>query len=449
MRITRRSFACTTTAAGLAVAALPGLSLGARADKQYKTALIGTGWWGTNILREAIGSGRCKVVGLCDVDENQLDTCASEIGGLIADKPRRYKDYRELLDTEKPEICIVATADHWHPLITIAACEAGADVYVEKPIGHTILEGKAMVQAARENDRRVQVGTHRRVSPHNVSGMEFLKSGKAGKIGMVRAFVHYGGGPEAPAENQEPPDGLEWEMWCGPAPLRPFNPKIHPKGFRNFLDYANGTLGDWGIHWMDQILMWTDEQAPKTIYSTGGRPIAGPAINDGARQTTDAPDHQLATFEFEEFSVSWENRKFAANNAEKTHPGQAVGCYFYGTEGTFHMGWLDGWTFYPSNAKKAPIHVEAQLHEPDQQNIRELWADLLGSIDDRENGGKGLPVCDIEIGHRSSNTSLLGMLSLKLGRSITWDHDRHEIPDDEEANALLKREYRGPWQYPE
>ncbi|CAN5881228.1 Gfo/Idh/MocA family oxidoreductase [soil metagenome] len=446
--ITRRSFA-HTTAAGLAVAAAPGLLLGARADKPYKTALIGTGWWGTNILREAIGSGRCKVVGLCDVDENQLDTCASAIGGLTADQPKRYKDYRELLETEKPDICIVATADHWHPLITIDACKAGADVYVEKPIGHTVLEGKAMVKAAREHDRRVQVGTHRRVSPHNVSGMEFLKSGQAGKIGMVRAFVHYGGGPEQPSDNQEPPDGLDWEMWCGPAPLRPFNPKIHPKGFRNFLDYANGTLGDWGIHWMDQILMWTDEPAPRSIYSTGGRPIAGPAIHDGDRQTTDAPDHQLATFEFEGFSVSWEHRKFAGNNAEKTHPGQAVGCYFYGTEGTFHMGWLDGWTFYPANAKKAPIHVEAQLHEPDQQNIRELWADLLASIDDRENGGKRLPVCDIEIGHRSTNMSLLGMLSWKLGRSIAWDHDRHEIAGDPEANALLKREYRGPWQYPD
>jgi predicted dehydrogenase len=307
------------------------------------------------------------------------------------------------------------------------------------------MEGRAMVKAARDAGKMVQVGTHRRVSPHNVSGMEFLKSGKAGKIAMVRAFVHYGGnGPEQPQPNEEPPKGVDWNLWCGPAPERPFNSRIHPKGFRNFLDYANGTLGDWGIHWLDQILWWTEQKGPKSIYSTGGRPIAGPPVNDGKAQTTDAPDHQIAAYKFEEFDVSWEHRKFAGNNAEKTHQGQAVGCYFYGTEGTFHMGWLDGWTFYPSNAKKAPIHVDAQLNEPDQQNIKELFADFLKSI---ETGEK--PVCDIEIGHRSTTMALLGMLSLKLGRSIDWDPATETIASDPEATKLLTRAYRSPWTYPD
>jgi len=203
----------------------------------------------------------------------------------------------------KPEIVIVGTPDHWHPLIMIAAVKAGAHVYVEKPIGHTIMEGRAMVNAARSTGRVVQVGTHRRISPHNVSGREFIRSGKLGDIGMVRCFVNYGGGPEKPLPTVAVPNELDWDMWCGPAPLRPFNggdPRfpnqgagnrgIHPRGFRNYLDYANGTLGDWGIHWFDQVLWVTGEKYPKRVYSTGGRPITGPPVlSAGTRRGSRVP----------------------------------------------------------------------------------------------------------------------------------------------------------------
>src|SRR5262245_26829233 len=284
----RRDFLQSSLAAGAAGAVLAAPDVRAQDKaKRYRTALIGTGWWGMNILGEAVASDACQVVALCDVDENQLKLAEDKLRPKTSDQPKRYGDFRELLEKEKPEICIVATPDHWHPLITIAAVKSGANVYVEKPIGHTIREGRAMVKAARDTGKTVQVGTHRRVSPHNKSGIEFLKSGKAGKIGMVRAFVHYGGGPERPRPNEEPPASLNWEMWCGPGPLRPYNPAIHPKGFRQFLDYANGTLGDWGIHWMDQILMWTDEKFPRRVSSVGGRYIKGPAVNGAEGQTSD------------------------------------------------------------------------------------------------------------------------------------------------------------------
>ena len=399
--------------------------------QKYRTALIGTGWWGMNILGEAMQSGQCKVVAMCDVDPNQLDPAAEKVEKLTGDKPKKYRDYRELLKNEKPDICIVATPDHWHPLIMIEAVKTGAHVYVEKPIGHTIKEGRAMVNAARAADRVVQVGLHRRISPHNVSGMEFLKSGKAGKIGMVRAFVHYGGGPGEMVADSEPPKGMDWDMWCGPAPLRPYNKTIHPKGFRQYLDYANGQLGDWGVHWMDQILWWTEEKYPRKVYSTMARHIK--------RDNTDAPDTQVVNYEFESFTAVWEHRLYAANEAERTN----VGCYFYGTEGTFHMGWLDGWTFYPADTKKQTIHQEAHLNEPDQQNIRELFADFLASIKARKRS-----LTDIEIGHRSTNMSLLGMLSAKLGRSVQWDGAKELIVGDAEANKRLSRAYRGTWQYP-
>jgi len=437
MSLDRRTFLTGSVASALVAPSL----LQAKSGKKYRTALIGSGWWGTNIAREAVQSGQCKFVGMCDVDQRNLDKNTAEIETLSGDQPRKYKDYRELLAKEKPEIAIVATPDHWHPLITIAACKAGADVYVEKPISHTIHEGWAMVKAARANGRVVQVGTHRRVSPHNVSGMKFLQSGKAGKIGMVRCFVHYGGGAERPTPNEEPPKELDWDMWCGPAPLRPFNRRIHPKGFRNFLDYANGQLGDWGIHWVDQVLWVMEEKWPKTIYSTGGREIAGQPIYTKQEQTTDAPDHQVVAYEFDDFTCTWEHRRFAGNNAEK---GENVGCYFYGTEGTFHMGWQQGWTFYPSNSRKQPLHEDPQLNSPDSQNIKELWADFMKCVKSR-----GKPVCDIEIGHRSTNMSLLGMLSLKVGRSLRWDGAKETVVGDPEANKLLRRKYRDSWKYPE
>jgi predicted dehydrogenase len=447
MNLDRRRFLKTSAAAGLTLGSFR--IVGAEPTRRYTTALIGTGWWGMNILGEAMASGQCQVVALCDVDELQLNAAAERVEKDSSDRPRKYRDFRELLQRERPQIVIVATPDHWHPLITIAAVQAGAHVYVEKPIGHTIREGRAMVKAARETDRIVQVGTHRRVSPHNVSGMEFLKSGKAGKIGMVRAFVHYGGGPERPRRNVEPPPTLDWDMWCGPGPLHPFNGgrggpwsgAIHPRGFRQYLDFANGTLGDWGIHWMDQILWWTEEKWPRRVASTGGRFIKGPPIKSAEWSTSDAPDAQVAYFQFESFVAVWEHRQFAGNNAEK---GENVGCYFYGTEGTFHMGWQKGWTFYPADPNQPVLHEEPKLHEPDQQNIQELWADFLQSI---KTGRR--PVCDIEIAHRSTNMSLLGMLALKTGRAIEWDGAKERCVGDDYANSLLQREYRRPWQYPE
>jgi predicted dehydrogenase len=452
MKVNRRRFLKASAAASIAFGAVP--ILGAeQPGKKFATALIGCGWWGNNILGEAMASGECKLVGLCDVDDRQLDPTAERVTRESGDQPKKYKDFRELLEREKPEICIIATPDHWHPLITIAAVRAGAHVYVEKPISHTIKEGRAMVNAARDTNRVVQVGTHRRISPHNVSGREFIRSGKLGKLGMVRAFVHYGGDAEKPLKNVEPPKELDWEMWCGPGPLRPYNggdPRLkdqawrgamHPRGFRNYLDYANGTLGDWGIHWMDQILWITGERWPKKISSIGGRPIKGPPVLTKDEQTSDAPDHQIAYFKFDQFDVTWEHRQFAGNNAEK---GENVGCYFYGTEGTLHMGWIDGWTFYPTDKNKAPIHEAPTLHKPDDQNIKELWADFVTAI---KAGRK--PVSDIEEIQRSTNVSLLGMLAYKLGRSIDWDGAKEQIIGDPDANKLLSRDYRGPWKYPE
>ncbi len=443
----RRTFLHSTAAAS----ALAAFSIRTRAQeksgRKYRTALVGCGWWGGNIVGEAMASGACEIVGLCDVDQRQLDPTAERVTKLTGDQPRKYRDYRELLAQEKPEIVIVATPDHWHALPTIAAVKAGAHVYVEKPIAHTIMEGRAMVNAARAANRVVQVGTHRRTSPHTIQAREMIRSGKVGEIGMIRCFVNTNGtGPEKPLPTLPVPAGLDWDLWCGPAPLRPFNGTannqgIHPRGFRQYLDYANGTLGDWAIHWFDQVLWITDEKAPKKVFALGGRPIKGPPVLTPNEQTTDAPDHQLANFEFEKFNLTWESRQFAGHNGEK---GDNAGANFYGTKGVFQVGWRGGWTFFPANASDPVLHEDAKLNQPDGQNIRELWADFLDAI---RTGRR--PVADIEEGHRSTNCSLLAVISMKVGRSLAWDAAKETIIGDPEANILLRRAYRKGWEYPQ
>jgi predicted dehydrogenase len=441
----------------LAAGALSTFSFHVRAaeksGRKYRTALIGAGWWGGNIVGEAMASGQCEIVGVCDVDQRALGPTVEKITKLSGDQPHSYRDFRELLAKEKPEIVIVATPDHWHALPTIAAVKAGAHVYVEKPTAHTIGESQAMLKAARAHHRVVQVGTHRRVTPHMINAREFIRSGKVGTIGMIRCHLNgTGTGPETPLPTQAVPPELDWDFWCGPAPLRPFNggdPRapdrgaglrgIHPRGHRQYLDYANGYIADAGVHWFDQVLWITEEKWPKRVFSTGGRPVKGAPVLTPNEQTSDAPDHQVAQFQFERFTMTWESRQFGGNQSEKS---EVAGAYFYGTNGTFHLTHRGGWTFYPNDGG-TPLHEDSKLNEPDGQNIRELWANFLDAI---KTGRR--PVSDIEEGHRATNCSLLGMLSYKLGRSLEWDGAKERIVGDDAANKLLRREYRKGWEYP-
>lgn len=436
MNITRRHFLRAAAVAGLAA---PFTTHGADTGRKLRTALIGTGWWGKNILKEAMASGRCQISALCDVDAMGLEVAAEQVSDLSGTQPRTFKDFRELLEKNRPEIVIIATPDHWHALQTIAALKAGAHVFVEKPTGHTVNESRAMVRTARDTGRVVQVGLHRRIGPHHISAMKFLRSGAVGNIGMVRAFAHSTGGPEKPTPNSKPPDGMDWDLWCGPAPKRPFNTKLHPGGWRNFLDYANGQIGDWGVHWLDQVLWWNDGEYPRRVFSTAGRDIRGPAVLNDQEQTTDTPDHQVAVFEFPKFTCVWENRQFAGNETEK----HRIGTYFYGTKGILHIGWRDGWTFYPANKKDKSLHEDAQLQEPDGHNLKLLWADFLDAIENHKP-----TAARIELAHRSSVLPLLAMISWRTGRSLQWDGAKEEIVGDAEATKLLSRPYRPPWIYP-
>lgn len=435
MADSRRNFLkASTMAVAAATFAAPAIHAAGN-DKKYRAVLCGCGWWGKNILNVAIASKKIDPVALVDVDKRQIATAEKIVKEKTSTEPKLYGDYREMLDEIKPDIVINATPDHWHALITIAACKAGAHVYLEKPISHTINEGIAMVKAARETDRTVQVDMHRRTAPHHISAMSFLKSGKLGKIGHVRAFIAYPWGIGSKTPDTPIPEGLDWDFYCGPSKLLTYNPRMTPQGYRHFLEFSNGQISDWGTHWFDQILWWAgDKVMPKSVASTGGKFVS--------EDNSDIPDTQHVVYQFDDFDAVWEHRHYSGNPAEKHN----VGLYFYGSNGMLHLGWLDGWTYYPKGDvdTKPTEHVDSKLDLPDHQNIANLWADFIESIEQKKR-----PICDIEIGHRATILPLLGMLSWKLGRGVRWDDEKQTIPNDPDACKLLAREYRGPWKYPE
>jgi len=480
--------------AGAVLAALP--ASGAESIHQYTTALIGCGGWGQENLKAALGALRKKdedprkvrIVALCDVKEDRSQATAANLTAETRQAPRTYSQahsanrpyvaYSDLLTAERPEIVIVATPDHWHALPAVEAINRGAHVLVASPLSHTVREGQAIKTAAAKGNgkhRVVGAAAHWRYAPHVRSAKEFLRSGKVGTIGFVRAFHNEARQPEQATENEPIPPGLAWDYWCGPAPKRRYNKLIY-NDFSCFLDYGNGTLGREGTQWLDLALWFmetmidqrrerqgtTDAKReilwPRRVFSTGGRPVLGLPINlelqdeeqpgarERGRQTSDQPDNQVAVFDFGAaavpFSLVWQHRLFAANAAEKVGDS---GCYFYGTEGTFHLGWQQGWTFYPVDKNKPPVSCppEEKPKEKTTHYLKELWEDFLGAITKETQ-----PACGIEDAYRAATLTQLAMISLKSGRSIQWDGQQEIIVGDAYATSLLKRDYRPGYAHP-
>ncbi len=432
----RRDFLTTTAAAGLALATSGRAPAAER--KTYRAGLIGTGWYGMVDLRHLMDSGRAEVVALCDVDKKNLKEAADEVAGRQKERPQLFHDFRDMLKPKNLDVVLVGTPDHWHALTAIAALEAGADVYVEKPISHTYLEGKAMVQTARKRERVVQVNTQRRSTPHFISAREFIKEGKAGRIGVARAYTYYNMRPSGKVANTEPPKTLDFDFWTGPAPLRPYNPLMHPRGWRSFMEYSNGILGDMGIHMLDVMRWVMGVRFPKRVSSTGGIFLA----KGGTANTTDT---QTVTYDYGDFTAIWEHRMYG--RADKS----GWGVNFYGDKGTVELT-IDDWTFHPWHGGGKPVHVKAvteggpdpRYETPDRKPAgRAHMKNFLDCV-----ASRGRPVADIEEGHISTALCELGNISQALGRSLTWDADKEQVVGDEEANKHLRRAYRKPWVYP-
>ncbi len=443
----RRDFVLTS-AAGVALSAACGRTAEFADRRPARVGLIGSGWYGKCDLFRLIQVAPVEVVSLCDVDKQMVADAADMVALRQASKkkPRTYADYREMLKEKDLDIVLIGTPDHWHALPMIAAVEAGADVYVQKPISVDVVEGEAMVAAARRTKRVVQVGTQRRSTPHLVEARDtIVNEGKLGKVGLVEVYCYYHMRATDNPPDTAPPANLDYEMWTGPAPMRPYNKLVHPRGWRAFMEYGNGILGDMCVHFFDLTRWMLDLGWPKRIGSTGG------ILVDKASKAN-IPDTQTATFDYGDINFVWQHRTWG----DSPDPKYPWGATIYGDKGTLKLSVMS-YDFTPLGAGK-PVHrdvayeldkypedrTEKDLEKHVAPAIRQHMRDLLHAIDTR-----GKPVADIEEGHISTASCILANMSLKLGRTLTWDADKKQVVGDDEANRLLRRTYRQPWVHPE
>ncbi len=437
-------------AAGAAGLALAGAARGADAPAEVRplrVGLIGCGWYGKCDLLRLIQVAPVEVVSLCDVDSAMLSGALELVASRqrSRQKPRGYRDYREMLKERDLEVVLIATPDHWHALAMIAAVEAGADVYVQKPISIDIREGQAMLAAARKHRRVVQVGTQRRSTPHLIEARDTLcRSGRLGTVALVEICCYYAMRSHDAAPDAAPPANLDWEMWSGPAPERPYNRIVHPRGWRNFYEYGNGIPGDMCIHMLDMVRWMLGLGWPKRVSSSGG------ILVDQASRAN-ISDTQSACFDFGDLEVVWQHRTWG-DPPDPKYPWAAT---FYGDKGTLKAGVM-GYDFTPHGGGQA-IHrdvayeLDAYPEDRDEKDlekhvapaIRVHMRDFLAAIQARS-----LPVADIEQGYISTASCILANLAMRTGRTLSWDAERGEITGDEAANGLLLRPYRQPWVHP-
>lgn len=442
----RRQF-LQSSGALLALSALPGYAADF-GDVKKRVGLIGTGWYGKIDLLRLIQVAPVEVVSLCDVDTRMLGEAADIVASRqkSGKKPRTYTDYREMLKEKDLDVVLIGTPDHWHALTMIAACEAGADLYCQKPISLDVVEGQAMLAAARKHKRVVQIGTQRRSTPHLIEARDrVIKEGLLGKIGHVEICCYYHMRASGNPPDTAPPAELDYEMWTGPAPMRPYCAWTHPRGWRAFTEYGNGIVGDMCVHMLDMVRWMMDLGWPTRVDSLGG-------IYVDKASKANISDTQTATFSFPELDVVWTHRSWG-DAPDPKYPWAAI---FYGEKGTLKAG-VNGYDFYPSGKSESTLKGEPLFEYdkfPEDKTEKDLerhvasavrWhmKDLLANIATR-----GKPVADIEQGYISTTSCILANLSMKLGRSLAWDAANGRIAGDDEANRLLRRPYRAPWQHP-
>jgi predicted dehydrogenase len=445
--INRRHFIKGTSAA-LAFAALRANGMDfLRQPATRRVALIGTGWYGKSDLFRLIQVAPIEVVALCDVDKHQLDNAANMLSQRMPGQkpPQLYGDYRNLLNEQKPDIVLIGTPDHWHALQTIDALKAGAHVYVQKPISTDVLEGEAMLAAARKYNKTVQVGTQRRSTPHLIDAKKnIVDAGLLGKVSHVELCCYYHMRNSSNPPLQPVPDFLNYEMWTGPAPLRPYDGLPHRGWWRAFMEYGNGIMGDMCIHMFDAVRWMLNLGWPKRISSTGGiyLPDAG---------KSNIADTQTALFEYDGLNCIWQHRTWGTS-ADPEYP---WAFKIYGEKGTL-CGDPYKYDFIP-DGKAARIHKDV-LYEKDKYPVDVTEPDIeihaapatrghmLNFLEAIDKGIK--PVADIEQGHISTASCIIANLSMKLGRPLVYDNVKKIITGDPEATKLLQRPYRGPWIHP-
>jgi predicted dehydrogenase len=435
-QINRRDF-FKRTAVGTAGISLAMSGVGAGnvlgANDKIRLGVIGCGRQGVDNMKHFMKHG-VEVAAVCDVYEPNLQNGLKAAGG----NAKALKDFRQVLDDKEIDVVIVATPDHWHPLVAVMACQAGKDVYVEKPVCVAVEEGKKMVEAARKYKRVVQAGLWQRSNLHFQKAAQLVQDGLIGQVSYARTWNYSNIHPEGIGNppDCDPPAGLDWDMWLGPAPKVPFNWNRFGVGdrwstFRYFYDYANGWPGDWAVHLLD-IVQWTMRvDGPHTITASGKKFF----LTDNS----DTPDTLQITLEYPEFVATYENR-LCNEHATGKHD---YGIEFYGTDGTMFVD-REGFQVFPEikevEGSRAARTAEMRMERVDD-GLDNHVANLLECMRSRK-----LPQTDIEYGYHSTSACVLGNVALRSKERLEWDVAGQRLSKGSPAaQRLLSREYRAPW----
>jgi predicted dehydrogenase len=444
-QVSRREFGKTVAAAGVATAFSRGRVLGA--NGRVRLGFVGVGNRGDQVLDAFLPHQDAEVVAICDIYEPYVDFAARKSGG----QPARLKDYRRILDRKDVDAVVISTPDHWHALQMIHACDAGKDVYVEKPLSLVVSEGRAMVNAARRANRVVQVGIHRRSSAFVKEAADLVRGGAIGKVTVARSFHIQNEWPKgigAPAD-EAPPAGLDWDAWLGPAPKRVYNKNRAFYRFRWFYDYSGGQVTNFGVHYMDAIHWALGQDAPLAVTAMGGKFAIedNRDIPDTLEVVWTYPGQTLVTFS--QFNAT----------AQPAARDRRVEIEFRGTKGTLYL-FSDGYEVVPDDITPNEFPARTPLDRALERGYRTGAKPMIdaskkagGNADTRHHTrnfldrvkDRGRCNCDIETGHRSTSATLLANVALKTKSYLEWDRASERFTNNPDANRLLSYKYRAPY----
>lgn len=409
-------------------------------NEKINYGVIGCNGMGWSNMRSHLLMDEVECIALCDVDQSVLDRRAEDVFAARGKKPTLYKDYRKLLENKDIDAVIIGTPDHWHCLPMVEALAAGKHVYVEKPLANSIQECQIMMAAAKKSDKMVQVGQWQRSGTHYETAIKLVKSGKLGNIRLVKVWAYQGWmEPVDVVPDSAPPAGVDYEMWLGPAPQRPFNKNRFHFNFRWFWDYAGGLMTDWGVHEIDIALYAMDAVAPKSVMASGGK-LAYP--NDAS----ETPDTLQAVFEYDNFNMLWEH----ATGIDGGNYGRTEGIAFIGNKGTLVLN-RGGWELIPETEYNEELEMEVYKMEAyPMHNRRGNYLDFhtQNFVEAMKKNDASILKCGIETGSVAAINAHMGNIAYKTGRKIYWDKASQSFKNDKEANSMIKATYHNGWKLP-
>lgn len=432
----RRTFIKNSGAliAGSAMSSLAFEKANAKVSAQDKltVALIGCKGMGMYNLTDHLKQPGIECAALCDVDSNVLKERTKTIAELTGKSPKQYDDYRRVIDDKDIDVVIVGTPDHWHCLPTVEACAAGKDVYVEKPLSNSIAECRAMLEAARKYNRIVQVGQQQRSGQHWQDVIAFVRSGKLGTIRKIKTwgYFDYGKG-SLRVPDSAVPEGVNYDMWLGPAPRHPFNKNRFHGSWRHFWDHGGGLLTDWGVHLLDIPLWAMDVKFPKRVMATGGIY----AYPDNAIET---PDTLNVLYDYGTFTLEWDH----AGGLSKGLYGRNYGVAFIGNNGTLIVN-REGWEVISESQNDTRKMQEVPLQPGDGEAHEKHVRNFIESVRSRK-----APICEIESGHNVALVAHMGNIAYRSSSQLSWNESNATFDDNADANEFIKPAYRSLWKFP-